>query len=1182
MSQNASDKATKSVPVTVFGGLVTNVNPIALPLGASPDCSDITFLQESIASRPGFRKVFATPFGSTTVTYAKSFVFPNGNIGNLYLDSVGNIWAENLTDFPGIANIIDTVTPGSYCKSSTAFGREYMAFSDGLHSTDIPLQFDGFELDRVTQDGPGTPPAVNCLTLAPVDMAVVGAPVVLNVIATVGAGRVPPHGGPLVYTLMEVTVTSGAGALVPGQIVTIAGNTSSLANGDFTVSAVGSDGLFYVVYGQVPNPSGTGGTATFGAAVTMVRSNNVVTVNTAAAHNLNIGYQAQITGVPAASVGSSIVGIVIDNEDSPGLATITTASPHGLSPQLFVSLTGINGTSVGGGITAIVRQSQITTVTTATPHGLTPGGIVTISGVATSSFDTTAVVELIVDALNFTYIQVDVDASDTTGTVTLNWPVPNTNTPTYFQVVAAPTTTTFQIQVFYSDGAWSGGTVNYAWDGTFFVQSIPTTTSFTYQQYGPNAATNTVGVVTPFGQASPGIHQLRVSFITRQGSITPPSPPVQFVANGGQYISVTNIPIGPANVVGRILQFTGAQGAFYFYIPSTPQINGQIVGTATQINDNTTTSAILDFGDNTLFAALGVSIEGNNLAEQIPIDGALGFGFYGDRLITYGQRNRITNLLNMGFDGGYLPSAPTFPTGWQVTGTGGGFLTFGRYGFAFEFTGLSEPDYIAQTFFEDVYGVPIGQANTQYTVRAWVKGPVGSTARVNIAIPTTAFIIQAILTVVNPNGSWVQADFPSETPATITSDIVLGVIGDSGVIIDEISIIYTEEPYLTGLYASYVNNPEAFDSVTGVFGPEDDTHQVMDLAIIRSNLFMLTQDPGGRLHETSQGNTEPYLWDVNQVSTNCGAVSSRCLTVSQADDGTGEGGEEFFAWVSSSGIRIFGGQAPDKISQEIQRPKGVHFPGAPLDLSAINPAALLTIWGLNDPTQKMMWFGVPLTSASAPNSIFMMSYLGMDSAAQIAGEDPISLSRTGKMFVKDLSRKWAPWQRTMNGAALMYRTPGSIEPVFFGGNGATPGLQPGFGNVYTLDPTLLTDSDYGQFNPYYVTSGVPDSDTTSALQLIGNMFLVAYTSQSVYGVGIFNISMFYGNLGAAWPLVGNYTLKSTPFDLEFPGGNCQGNRIFFKFSVSPNPLVSATDNSFSLSSLTIFIKESRMRFRGSY
>ena len=93
-------------------------------------------------------------------------------------------------------------------------------------------------------------------------------------------------------------------------------------------------------------------------------------------------------------------------------------------------------------------------------------------------------------------------------------------------------------------------------------------TQFQYQQYGPNGSTTAVGTVTPFGQAAPGFHLMRCNFLTRQGAVLKSSPYVKFIANGGQYLQISNIPIGPENVIGRILEFTGADGAYFFYIPT--------------------------------------------------------------------------------------------------------------------------------------------------------------------------------------------------------------------------------------------------------------------------------------------------------------------------------------------------------------------------------------------------------------------------------------------------------------------------------------------------------------------------------------------------------------------------------------------------------------------------------------
>lgn len=1207
LSQNVASPDTHEIPLDVFGGQVTFIDPTSLPSGSSPDCMDVQFSPGGVSSRDGFSKVFATPMGAVTVTWGKSYVDPQGVIRNLYLDSAGNMWVENVSSSPGTYTLLTTTAPGSYAKSSTAFGREYIAISDGLHGTDIPLQYDGTNLDRVTQDGPGAPPNISSVSLPSVSMAVSGAPVVLNLAESDPAGG----DGSGYFTAINMYTADSVSSVNIGDQVTIAGygGASAPMNGTWNVVAIytGSPNNLIVLSAYLSPAtvfSTAAATGTVGGGTTIQRVGNLVTVVTATIHQLQPGYQAQITGLPPATVGAGIASVVVNNEQSPGLATVTVTLAagqitHGLVPGLKVSLVGIAGASVGGGITAIARNGQVVTVTTATANGANPGAIVTIAGVTTTSFNTTAVVQLVTSTTTFTFVQVDVDASDSTGTVTLNWPIFNTPTPTYFEVVSAPTPTTFQVQLNYSDGSWTGGSVTYAWNGTFFVKDVQDSTTFTYQQYGPNATSSTVGKVTPYGQAAPGRRQMVVFFITRAGYTTKYSPPVQVVTNGGQYLSVTNLPIGPANVVARAVAFTGAEGAYFYYIGAPPQVNGQIVGTSTVINDNVTTSAIFDFADTTLFGTQrnqgAISVQGNNLQNQTIIEGALGFAKYGSRLITYGQRNNIQNLLNPGFDGGYFPTSTTIPTGWDASANAGGALAAGHYGSGWLITtvaGAGNKGKLSQSFYEDYTGAPIALANTQYKVRLWLKPSVATanlTFTVAITSAESSFSTTATISgsLMSTAGSFLEATFAAKTPDPIPDDFTISIYASSvttspTLMVDEISIIFSETPYSNTLLGSYVNNPEAFDGLSGRFVPSDDTHQVLALGVIRSNLYMLTRDPGGRIHQTSQGNTEPSGWVVDEVGQNCGTVSTFSLTVSQANDDTGGGGEEWFAWYSSSGPRIFGGEFPFKIAQEIMRRAGRIPPGSPDDLTALNPAAQTRVWGLNDPDQKTMYFGIPTNAATAPDRVWMLSYLGCETAGEIAAADPVHRAPTsGKMTSNDLGRKWSPWRRPMNGAALMFRADGELTPVFFGGNGQTPNLAVGYGNVYTLDPDLLTDDDYGIIVPWYTSYAFPGPEMAMALQIGGGLKMVAYSYGLISGTGTMTLSTRFNLLSKIWPITQAFTMAATPDnDTEWAGGQTTGKHFWSRFASTP--LNGQTDNAFELNSWLMAIKRNaRMPVRGS-
>ncbi len=1198
----APQRGDLQISPAVFGGLVTVQAAATLPEGVSPDNQDVAYLPGSVSSRAALQKVFTNPLPATggvvpTVAWAKTFIGPTGAIENLYLGSDGKLYWEDPIGAPGAYTQFGSVTPGSWAKSITAYGREFIAISDGLHGTDIPLQWDGTNLDRVTQDGPGASPNFASFSLPSVGMVASGA-VALTLTEADPAGLVDGN-----YLGINVYTSSSVAAVSPGDSLILSGFTGVQAPMNNTVGwavlAVypGASSSLIQVSAVLPStvtfwvPAQYGGPAGSLLTGTMVRKGNTVTVTTAAAHQLQVGYQALVAKVPAQAVGGGISAISIVNADNPGIATITTASAHGLIPNLYVSIAGVAATAIGGGVSTISRAGQIVTVATASDHGLSPGAMVTIAGEVPTSFNSTVQVLNIVGPRIFTFAQVDVDAVGSAGgTISINWPVPDTATPSYFQVVSAPTSTTFQVAINYSDGSWSTGTVSYAWNGKFFVKSVPSATSFQYQQYGPDTSTNsTAGTVTPYGQAAPGEHQGQVLFLTRQGAITRGSPPVKFVSSGGQYIAATNIPIGPSNVVARILAFTGASGSTFFYLPSAPQVNGQIVGTETQINDNTSPATTLDFSDPALFAGLGISIPGNDIASQIVLDGALGFGLYGGRLLTWGQRNRVANFLNMSFDGGALPSAPTLPTVWNVV-SGTVALAAGRWGSGLSFD-ASTPSVVKQTAYQDSYGAPIIQPNTLYKFRVWLKPSSVATSAVfsvDLLSSGTGFVAYATITAgsMSVAGSWVEATLNLPTPAVIPSDLVLqiscsGASGPTTIVVDELSIIYAANPYSdTVLYASYVDNPEAFDGVTGKFGSSKDQRKVMDISDIRNTGYFLTRDPGGRLHEfIDNGVTEPAGWTLRQVAANCGLLSAFGLTKSQADDSSASGGEEWFAWTSKIGARIFGGDQPWEISRELQP-----------DWASISPLYQHFCWALNDPTKRTVYFGLaiagdPQGAATVANRVYSLNYVGIESAGAIGNTGPIKIGFSGKRIATDHSRKWTRWNSfvTLNGAALMSRGVGDLQPVFFGGNGYKLDIGvPGTGQAYSLNPAKYTDDNFGRLYPYYITFMMPGDEMEQAKEVAGFrkmlVFLMAYISAPVKSM--LTVTPYADQMATPWPLSATRQLAVAPTaDIELSGGQAVGNRIAVKFSA--DPIIGATDCGFNLQRFTAWMRKARLSVRGA-
>jgi hypothetical protein len=1147
-----------------------------------------------------------------------SYTLPTGQIQNLYFDSNGILWIEYFSITPGAYTQLFQSTPGSYAKFTGTFGRVYIAISDGLHGAEVPLQWDGTYLDRVTQNGPGVAPQVTMVSLPVVNVAL--GPARTDTIASITTINL--YGG--IYHSIQIILAAPDASLAIGQAFTISGNSYSGFNGEYgnptfpgVIDYVSSDFTTFNTSVDVwtTHETGTGGTATFlSGSSSLVRGGNLLLVNTATAHGLKVGYQAQLQGNGSLTVGTSITSIVINNEDNAGLATVTTATAHGLAPMEDVTITGVQPSFVGsaGGWSALWNGTNVTLTLGSGVHGLVPGAVVQVtdSGTPTNIFVGSFTVASVPSPNQLVYDQFSssLGTSSVTATglsVSITWPVPDqTMMPTYFEVQACPTPTTFQVQVTYCDGTWSSGTVGFPWDGTFYVTKIPSATSFICQNEGPNGNTTEVtGTVTPFGQLGPGLHLVAMCGITRQGAITAPGPFSTFISNGGQYPSVTNILLGPSNWVGRILIFTGAQPDVpgelppFFYIPVTPMLEGQIVGTATQINDNTTTSVFLDFSDNTLYAAIGVSIAGNDIANQIVLDGALGFGAYLSRLTTWGQRNNIQNLLNMGFDAD--AAGVTAPQGWITTGSLASIVSLATRpaGGQLQLTlvGSSIAINLSQSAYQDCYGDPILSALEKYKLRYWISVPNYSGAGalgfgVSITSASTGF--SSVVTIYIIPGAayagWHEATFSLAMPSTIPADMLLNVypIYISGaacnIVIDDLQLIPTETPYTDQLAnASYVNNPEGFDGTTGEFGA-DDPSKLMDMEVLHSSLYLLTQAPTGRLHETSGSATnEPSGWEIDEVAANCGVLSAFGLTHSQADDTAASGGDEWMSWPSEGGAIIFGGGQVEKISQEIQ--PNWYDPTRPNNGLQINMAASLTAWGVNDPVQRLLMFGLPIGTATAPNRIYVLNYRNLGSAQSIANSPPFHPSFAGKLIATDNSRKWAPWKIRANCAARMYRAAGALSLVLGGGNGQTPGVTGGYGNVYTLNPAKFTDDDFGQIYPYYTTYFFIDPEKAAQLQLKGERILLAYLMAYIQpqpGDTNSQVTATYypDDLTTPWPLSTTRVLTPGFYkDRQFGGGMCTGERIAIKISSSP---INGTDNSFVMSRLTAFLRDAKLIMSG--
>jgi hypothetical protein len=175
-------------------------------------------------------------------------------------------------------------------------------------------------------------------------------------------------------------------------------------------------------------------------------------------------------------------------------------------------------------------------------------------------------------------------------------------------------------------------------------------------QGGPGAPPTVVDGAA--GNIPAGVHQLVVIFVTRQGYLTAPSPPVSWTAAGAKVASLTNIATGPPNVIARILAFTGAGGNSFFYVdPADLTLPASLM----VIHDNVTTTATIDFTDQILLSGNNV----DSLFRLIELGGCAQVTQYSSRLFWCGERNKQTDsplargaesggtFVNLEFDGGY-------------------------------------------------------------------------------------------------------------------------------------------------------------------------------------------------------------------------------------------------------------------------------------------------------------------------------------------------------------------------------------------------------------------------------------------------------------------------------------------------------------------------------------------------
>ncbi len=755
-----------------------------------------------------------------------------------------------------------------------------------------------------------------------------------------------------------------------------------------------------------------------------------------------------------------------------------------------------------------IQNGNIVTITTTFAHGLVVGQNAVIAGVGVGGYNVPApgvVVLSVPNAMSFTYALAASGLAASGGGTAQSCLATYVTTTPYAGGIVFPAGISVTIA-----GCGVGG---YNVTLPIFQNGGP----FAFQVNLPVAglATSGSGTVTINGNVAAGKHQCTVIFVTRSSSYTKPAPPITWTAGGGKRAVAQNIPIGPPNVIARVLSFTAVNQASFYHLGPT----GITLATSNMyIPDNTTTMLAVDFTD----AVLMLGTLDDLLFNQIELPPVAGVIDYSNRLFAWGEQANLQSFLNLTFDGGFtnLTSAitgtpPNFPLGWTPDLTlspGGGSANVGGtgviFGDAYTITGdgaTATRGKIAQGAAVDYLSDPILAPNTAYTVRTRlvVTGAAAGTAHVNLQSTSGGFTTVGISLAFNAlTGTYaLYSGNLTSGLATIPSDLVLQVYVDGTPTNNSVWQIENIEIFPTAAQFNNSNvraskgqldtqGQESFGSQTGLIRYNlNDGTSVRNIFKVRERLHIVKEHSFGVTQD--DGVSEPSLWAVNDVSKKVGTPSVNGVGV----------GEDWVVIAHRTGLYLYWGGEPLKISEEIQP-----------TWDTINWQYGCNICVTVDIKRRRIYICAPFTESPKPSKTLVLDYhdVGSDASA-IAANPPIHLTYTGAKRAFDRSRKWSPWTIPASSVAQIEQANGTTQ-VYFGSNDNT-------GNINELDDTGTVLTDNGATIPsYYTTAFLPDKDAEEAKQLQAHRKLFSYLTTYSQGVGTVGITVYLASLLNAFAL----------------------------------------------------------------
>jgi len=638
---------------------------------------------------------------------------------------------------------------------------------------------------------------------------------------------------------------------------------------------------------------------------------------------------------------------------------------------------------------------------------------------------------------------------------------------------------------------------------------------------------------------------------------------------------VSNLLTGPSNVIARVVHFTAADGGNFYNIPQKVPITNTVTGqqtfeSSTWVLDNTSTTAQFTFSDVTLLAADQIDITGNNLFECIELGAPTMLIPYAQRIFAIGEQNKVDNFINWSFDGGVVTSgAGTAPAGWTVDGMNGGGVSmvnspiFGSSLQISNTTGSTQATYgmIEQNAYEDEFLVAIINASTTYSVRITAECPTGASAGNLVVDLFSAKLGNVIL------GSF-QLPLASLTNimaiytgtllttmlAPVPTDLLLrvyttGIHTGVTVQIDRIEVFPTERPNLNQqIIGSYQGNFEAFDRVTGIIlcnvqnqQPVYSAFTLFDsLYIVKFHSFLSTTD---------NKSTEPDNWPPTRIISNAVGTTSIYGVTTGIDEPNS--GEEWAIIGGISGLFIFNGGAPVKLSEEIQSLWNL-----------INWRYGYLLWVKNDIVNRRILVGCPMRTLDANgnqnpwipaaalstganptfnNCILELNYKQLNTEGLLAEKIGVRTSYSAKLIASEITRKWSVWTIQAPCAAFLQRND-TTAPLFLGNSQQN-------GKIYELIDGFLQDDGTAIYQSY-TTYGFVQGETGQGMGMGVTRYNFDYMTMILDGNGIVTITVYPNTLDTPFShtLLPDLTLPaSSNGDVELPVNEC-GSRLFFNFT----------------------------------